>query len=147
MLICLSQDKLSRHSNFFLLDRKILAKVLEYAEEYQTDSVKMHIDNILFSKVYGRKDAEKSVQIAMEDLKLSEKFELTETRRMAYNYLLSDDRTNNYEDTVYNELTGETKYDIIVGKLKKFLPSLSASQQWDPLYQLLWSLSKDEGQK
>lgn len=84
MLICLSQDKLSRHSNFFLLDRKILAKVLEYAEEYQTDSVKMHIDNILFSKVYGRKDAEKSVQIAMEDLKLSEKFELTETRRMAY---------------------------------------------------------------
>ena len=129
--------------DFIILDRKILNKVLEYSDEYQVDCVKLHVDSILFMKVYARQEVEKTVQIAMEDLRISEKYGLKETRRLSYNILVSENTCISYDGTMFNELSSETKYDIITGKLKKYLHTLPPAFQNLTFFRLLASVSKD----
>lgn len=122
-------------------DRKVVRKVLEYADEYQVDSVKIHIDNILFTKIYARDDVVKHLNIAMEDLRMSEKYGLKEVRRCTYKILMADNTCCSYEETIFNELSGETKFDIITGKLREYLPSLCAIDRHKTCCKLLASIS------
>ena len=109
---------------FFLLDRKMLAKVLEYSDEYKVDCVKPHVDNILLQKVYSRRERQITLPIVMEDLIMCDKYGLKETRRMCCDFIINNRPVVSYEETMLDELIIETKFEILTGLIKKYQQSL-----------------------
>lgn len=118
-------------------DRKVLKKVLEYAHEYNVNCVKQYVDYILLSKIYARDDVEKSTKLALEDLSLAEKYGLKEVRRFTLDILIKDNNIISYDHNLFNELSGETKFEIIKGKLQDYLPKLSKKERGCNIWSLL----------
>ena len=107
------------HDSELTTNRTVLAKVLEYANEYQVESVRFHIDNALCLKVYAPKCniGERELPVVMEDLLLSNRFALKGTRDVCLRLILELANKNSVmsltEGTVFNELEGETKFEIL----------------------------------
>ena len=108
----------------FLLDRKMLAKVLEYSDEYKVDCVKVNVDNILLQKVYSRRERQITLPIVMDELVICDKYGLKETRRMCCGFIINSRLAVSYEVTMFNELIIETKFEILVGLIKKISAQL-----------------------
>ena len=103
---------------FFLLDRKILGKVLEYSDEYKVDCVKVNVDNMLICKVYSRGER-MALPLAIQDLIMCDKYGLKETKRMCCKFIINHDSNESYDKTAFGELIAETKFAILVGLSRK----------------------------
>ena len=125
-------------------DRAVLDKVLEYCKEYQTDSVKLQIDYVLFSKVYSVEGVELSIPVVMKDLLTSEQHELSQTRKVSLDRLVKisyDLDVNSYEGTVYPDLSVETKFEILTSLLRICFSSAFITKGYNT-NKLLDSISK-----
>lgn len=109
-----------------VLNRSVLKTVLQYADEYQVESVPLQIDSLFAYKIapfYGRRFGY-NVGECIEDLRTAEVYGLKDTRKQCIKYLISVDNANSFGYTLYKLLTTETKYEILVGKLQKAMTSM-----------------------
>ena len=125
-------------------DRGVLDQVLEYCEEYRTESVKLQIDYILFSRVYSVEGAELTIPIIMKDLLVSETHNLKQTRKVSLDRLVKisyDLDVNSYEGTVYTDLSVATKFEILTSLLRLCFSSAFITKGYNT-NKLLDSISK-----
>ena len=98
----------------------MLAKVLEYSDEYKVDCVKPHVDNILLQKVYSRRKLQVTLPIVIEDLLMCDKCGLKETRRMCCDFIINNNPNESYDETAFDELITETKFEILTGLINRY---------------------------
>jgi hypothetical protein len=128
-------------------ERDVLTRVLGYCEEYQTNCVKVHIDYVLFSKVYSV-DSEASkltLPLVMKDLQTSERYGLKETRKVALGKVVKlshDMDISTYDETVYPDLTVEAKFEVLTGLLRSCFSSGFITKGYNT-NKLVDSLSKE----
>ena len=98
-------------------NRTILEKVLEYADEYQVQSVNAHID-INLSYAHYKVKRHNIVQL-VEDLKLSAAHNLPKYKNMCLQSIIESYEVQPYEKTIFKDLSYDLKYHILCGKIKK----------------------------
>ena len=115
------------HDTEITTDRTILRSVLDYAQEYQIDSMKFHVDNSLCLKTYLSKStiSESDLPAVMSDLLLADTFGLRETRDVCVRHLVELTGKNSVmslaEGTVFNELCGDTKFELLCKVFGEFV--------------------------
>ena len=100
--------------NILNIGRNIIGKVLSYCHEYEVYSVKDIIDLILcvkYSTGYHGK------ALLLGDLKLCDDNDMLKARPHIHQHLVN---SGNFADEAgFNELCGETKFQLVVGLVKK----------------------------
>lgn len=117
MLSSTNKNVLYKSHLFFRLDRELLLKVLEYAEEYQSISVKKQVDHIFAIHFYPYFDIVDDGAIAIQDLRWAELYGLHETKNLCMKCLNYVDGLSGIERSVYKELSIESKYELIIEQL------------------------------
>ena len=102
-----------------ILENDMAMKVLDLCDEYQVKSVKKHIDHMLYS-AYSRKEYNPSnVNQLMVDLKMTEQYGLEEARDCICRRIV-DINIGSYNGTVFDELSGDLKFKLLVGLVKRW---------------------------
>ena len=73
------------------------------------------------SSIPRSSSASSRTTLALKDLHLCDTYDLKESKRLIIAFLVCDNSSTTYKGTVFNQLSSESKYEILQGKVRRFL--------------------------
>lgn len=103
------------------VEKKDINKLLNYCDEYQVKSVRNHIDHLLYIGTYSQYKVTTAGTMAavLDDLKMAENRGLNKTKDCIQKLVVKNFGTRSVDSVRFNQLSGEMKYSILLGALRK----------------------------